>query len=450
MADPNRIGAARGADGRTLTDVYNQLGAVAMNLSNLSVMAEDLAFIRRSLTMEAVTDSSATSPYLSDRLQIHAIGNEGYPSLAVRLQGIFQMALESREALNAALGLMRGYQSPYGEEGGSYPVLFRDIQRLLKRLNDYIVGTGAVQPDRGEDFYGEMLKLDQWLTKLSTYFVGDGQQIARGEDFYTFAGNSANSLRDIAMYLGVPTAGTVEPDIILTLEAMRDALLNSNNNIRDIAMLLGVPTAGQVTPDILLALTAIQAATERSADCCEAAAPGGGAVVTPPGGGAVVTPPVDVCPTAVDGVKWMGFVQNGTQLINLQERTVFAGAFTAAPTPFIQDFSTTGAWNIYTLNGSQYLRLTLSWDFTGAPAQPIGFTLISSILGEPDGSRWGATEPVGLGDMTKGCASYDIDNSSFGNEDFQKFYFAFAFPIGTVPGGIPANVWLSSVNTGVS
>ncbi len=552
MADPNRIGGARGADGRTLTDVYDQLGAVNANITLLyERLGNNFHFITESAGLfqqevlgrrQSYDDIQAMRSSLAS---IQAVGLVILEAIGGDSNGIpggnnqFKSMADSLYVLRA---FALDEQTPRTASFTSIGV----IKMLLQRLNDYIVGTGAVENDRGEDLYGEMLKLDQWLTKLSTYIVGDGQQIARGEDFYSgllaikdnFGQNTGDATTTLLGLLGsVQYALTQNPAALSTLYSMIRAMTQSltlpanidntvlgeldalrvqmtltnailrptgptdcenpfvSNGIAFLGLgiaVLGIslttpatfavwpassPSGLDVSNDAALGNIIVSAAdwsqwqiyvASRACsfgviltssqrfdtnkwitlsggddfrffvdgnDCvevyiCNASGP----VII--GGG---SPPTDICPPAASGVQWSGFVQRGTEIINFQERPIFAGAFSAAPSPFTRSASTLGAWSNYTLSGSHALLMCLSWDFTGAPTAPIAFTLISSLSGEPDGSNWGASEPVGLGDMTKGCAIYELSTG----DGFEKYYFAFAFPIGTVPGAIPANVWLS-------
>lgn len=540
MADPNRIGGARGADGRTLTDVYDQLGALTTVFAGPnSILSEMRQYLyEMNLSLYAITSNQSAIGAATNE---HLRAIRELVSYEVQLTQQIHVLITTNNALATT-------NNALATTSNTHLSNLQTINIAIQRLNDYIVGTGAVQNDRGEDFYGEMLKLDQWLTKLSTYIVGDGQQVARGEDFYSgllaikdnIGENTGDATTTLLGLLGsVQYALTQNPAALTTLYSMiramtqsltlpanidntvlgeldalrvqmtltnailrptgptdcaspfvSNAIAFSGINIEIVGVVLASPATFAVWPtsppsgltisnDLALGNIIVSAAdwsqwqiyvasracsfgvvltssqrfdTNRwitlsggddfrffvnGNDCLDVYLCGGPLII---GGG---SPPTAICPPAANGVQWNGFVQRGTKILNFQERAVFAGAFSAAPAPFTVNTSTFGAWNLYTLTGSQQLIMCLSWDFSDAPAAPIAFTLITTGDTQPDGSNWGESDAITLGDMTKGCATYNLDNSSLGSGDFERFYFAFAFPIGTVPGGIPANVWLS-------
>lgn len=346
MPNPLRLGGARGPNGRTLDDLYTRLGDVVTGLATLNTITNQLVSVNQNL-------------------------------------------LETRDGVGSLTQLLRGFEVPYGTDPSSYPMVLKSVRDLVKRLNDYIVGTGAVQNDRGENFYGELLIIHGFLNQIRGY-----------------SSSQVNFLED-----------------------MKPAL----DRLSDVTGNLATPPAAVTIKSLLVQLLA----------CCEdAAAPGGGGVL----------PPANVC--TVDGVaqavQWDSFFDRGIQILNFQERQIFAGQFTLAPTSIqgvpIQVATEGGAWQIYRILGAHQLTLVFSWDFTGLAAQPVGFSLISAANGAVDVSKFGDFEPVGLGNMTKGCTTYELTNCAYVAGDIWRFYFSFAFPLGTIASAIPARVWLSLVN----
>lgn len=360
MPNPLRLGGARGPNGRTFDDLYNQLAALNAGLigpnSILTLMRQSLYEINQThyAIYSTITSIGATA---NEHLRV------------IRELAAYHVQLTEQLTALTTTGVAH--------------------LANLKRLNDYIVGTGAVQANRGEDIYDELLIIHGFLNQIRGY-----------------SSLQANFLED-----------------------MKPAL----DRLSDVTGNLATPPAAVTIKSLLVQLLA----------CCEdAAAPGGGGVL----------PPADVC--TVDGVaqavQWDSFFDRGIQILNFQERQIFAGQFTLAPTSIqgvpIQVATEGGAWQIYRILGAHQLTLVFSWDFTGLAAQPVGFSLISAANGPVDVSKFGDFEPVGLGDMTKGCTTYELTNCAYVTEDIWRFYFSFAFPLGTIASAIPARVWFSLVN----
>lgn len=564
MSDPTRIGGARGPAGRTLSDLYDQLGGIATGLGALPDMATNVAQLagdmQRLVGPADPQDWSGLSQFLGDRSSANGI---------TLITGMFEMAIKLNELSTISTRL-------------------EIIERNILRLNDYIVGTGEVPPGRGEDFYALLAAMRDFIntmngnttaskdylneinanaafakgylndinanTNTSRVFLGDinvntdDTRIKMGtiealtqaihDNFGQNTGDATTTLLGLlgsvqyaltqnpaafttlysmirAMTQSLTLPANIDNTVLGELDALRvqttltntilrptgptdcanpfvsNAIAFSGGSFEILGVALTSPVTFAVWPtstpsgltisnnpafgnivvsaadwsqwQIYVASRAcsfgvILTSSQRfdtnkwitlsgdndfrffvdGNDCIDVYLCGGVPYII--GGG---SPPVDVCSPAANGVQWSGFVQRGTEIISFQERPVFAGVFSAAPAPFTVDSSTVGAWDLYTLTGAQQLLMCLSWDFSTAPAAPIAFTLITAVQSAPDGSNWGNSDPVTLGDMTKGCATYSLDNAAFGNGDFERFYFAFAFPVGTVPGGVPANVWLS-------
>jgi hypothetical protein len=251
---------------------------------------------------------------------------------------------------------------------------------------------------------------------------------------------NAGAIRDMLVTIrnSVGLGAQSPASLMLNMQGTRNDVADLITKIDTLGLVMGRINDSPQDQTLKSLLNIIVSETRRAADCCEGEAPGGG--------GGTPLPPDDVCPPAAGGAQATNWYERGTTIINFQERQVRIPEFPANLTPFGKAITGQpgGNWYYLQMPGDNQATLTISWDYSGETNpdnKPVAFTLISAVNSEPDFSNWAAVEPVTLGDMEKGCSTYDINECGAGPDNYYTYYIAFAFPLAA--SNPLLNVWLT-------
>lgn len=184
MPNPLRLGGARGPNGRTFDDLYNKLNDIseAMNTTRDATITSCDALLR--LIGTNVPGNWQGLPVV--------MGYDSNGGGASVMQMLSQINYRSEQL---AGGLNIGGANPWLEQ----------TRTALQRLNDYIVGTGAVNIARGEDFYTALLALktaSDPAAIIAAINALRGAPVSSLSELFTVLGNIDASASEIAQVVG--------------------------------------------------------------------------------------------------------------------------------------------------------------------------------------------------------------------------------------------------------
>jgi len=422
MSDPTRIGGARGPAGRTLSDLHDQLGTL-----NTTVVAQAAQLTALNTTATAqnaqLTTLNANIATLLTRItyltgtavpSVTAFGSAGLPGYLVPIFGTRSVSgsidtsqLTQLATISSYLFTLVGMAA--GQGGFSEANVWRDtsqalvsVRTLVQRLNDYIVGTGAVQPDRGEDFYAALLAANSLLGTIN--------QIASTID---------------------ASAGDIYDQAVLS----NGYLLNQ---LASIGLLSDAPV-GQNMRNLLAAILVCVCETAANTD------PNAG------GGGGGENPAPANCGPANTPLRLADFRLMGQQTISAIVHDVYYIEVTFTPPLPIQVLTSgggAGVEGVLAAYGSSYTLYT-SYNFTGQDRPNIiaksGYNVVlqpgtvADALPDFTSSGFTVTDDIG-------CIGWLPDETcALGPTDYECYFLWVCWPAGSTPS---ANIFLNVEDLG--